>query len=217
MLFNWGENECLRAWTISPNGTTQFVAKSHEVASEKAGGKGGMPGGLLAVSSNGSTPGTGIVWSLAPMFGDANRHVVQGILRAYDAEALDPMPNTDGTPRLKLLWDSRHIPGNKFNHSKFCPPVIADGRILVPTYDGRVDVYGLRQTRNRTAARPTNFTRNSPGLVARRGAGSCRRSELVTRDRDPVPSKAGSWDAAASPCSARRAWRGRHRRPAGSC
>ena len=46
------------------------------------------------------------------------------------------------TPRLKLLWDSDRA-GVTFNYSKFCPPVVADGRLLVSTYDGRVDVYAL--------------------------------------------------------------------------
>jgi outer membrane protein assembly factor BamB len=144
MLFCWGENECLRAWTINAAGTVTFVAKSTEVASANApGNKGGMPGGLLAISSNGATPNTGIIWALAPISGDANQHVVEGILRAYDASVLDRMNNADGTPRLKLLWDSKHLPGNTFNHCKFCPPVIANGKVFVPTYDGRVDVYGL--------------------------------------------------------------------------
>jgi len=102
-----------------------------------------MPGGFPVVTSNGATPNTGIIWSTAPISGDANKHVVEGILRAYDATALDPNRNADGTPRLKLLWDSKHIPGNTFNHNKFCPPVVADGKVFVPTYDGRVDVYGL--------------------------------------------------------------------------
>ena len=52
------------------------------------------------------------------------------------------MPNADGTPRLKLLWDSTHIPGNHFNHCKFCPPVVANGKVFAPTYNGRIDVYG---------------------------------------------------------------------------
>jgi len=107
------------------------------------GGKGGMPGGFLVVTSNGSTPNTGIVWATAPVSNDANKFVVEGILRAYDATALDVHPNADGTPRLRLLWDSKHIPGNTFNFSKFCPPVAVDGRVLVPTYSGRVDVYTL--------------------------------------------------------------------------
>jgi hypothetical protein len=143
MLFNWGENECLRAWKIDGTGKAMFVAKSAEVASEGMPGKGGMPGGILAVSSNGKTPNTGIVWATAPISNDANKNVVEGILRAYDASNLDPVRNTDGSPRLKLLWDSKHIPGNQFNFSKFCPPMVADGKVFVPTYDGRVDVYSL--------------------------------------------------------------------------
>jgi outer membrane protein assembly factor BamB len=142
-LFVWGENESLRAWTVSTGGQTSFRAKSAEVASAGMGGKGGMPGGFPVISANGTKPNTGIVWATAPIHGDANRFVVPGILRAYDATNLDPVKNLDGTPRLKLLWDSTHIPGNTFNHSKFCAPIVADGKVFVPTYDGRVDVYGL--------------------------------------------------------------------------
>jgi hypothetical protein len=146
MLFCWGENESLRAWTIDRTGTTTFVAKSAEVASAGTAGKGGMPGGFLLVTSNGGNPNTGIVWATAPISDDANKHVVDGILRAYDATALDPVTNADGTPRLKLLWDSTHIPGNTFKFSKFCPPVVADGKVLVATYEGRVDIYQLPGT-----------------------------------------------------------------------
>lgn len=143
MLFCWGENETLRAWTIDTAGKTTFVAKSAEVASAGMGGRGGMPGGFPIVTSNGNNPNTGIVWATAPISQDANRWVVDGILRAYDATALDPLNNADGTPRLKLLWHSDHIPGNTFKFSKFCPPVVADGKVLVATYEGRVDIYEL--------------------------------------------------------------------------
>jgi outer membrane protein assembly factor BamB len=101
-----------------------------------------MPGGTLALSSNGQAPGTGTVWTLAPVDGDANHGVVEGIARAYDATTLDATPNDPQTPKLKLLWDSRQA-GVTFNHSKFCPPVVADGRLFVPTYDHRVDMYML--------------------------------------------------------------------------
>jgi len=141
MLFDWGENENLRAWTIDAAGKVTFVAKSGESASAGMGGLGGMPGGFVTVSSNGAHPDTGIIWATAPISGDANRHVVEGILRAYDATALDPINNSDGTVRLKLLWDSKHIPNNSFNFSKFCPAFVADGKVIVPTYDGRVDIY----------------------------------------------------------------------------
>lgn len=142
MLFCWGENEHLRAWKIDQTGKVTFLAKSAETASAGAGGKGGMPGGMLTLSSNDGQPDTGIIWALAPVSGDANTAVVPGILRAYDATKLDPVPNADGTPRLKLLWDSTHIPGNSFHYCKFCPPVVAHGKVFAPTYDGRIDVYG---------------------------------------------------------------------------
>jgi outer membrane protein assembly factor BamB len=143
MLFCWGENETLRAWKVDGSGKVTFLAKSAEVASAGLGGKGGMPGGFPVVTSNGATPNTGIVWTIAPISGDANHHIVPGILRAHDATTFDPAGNRDGTARLKLLWDSTHIPGNTFNLSKFCPPVVVDGKVFVPTYDGRVDVYEL--------------------------------------------------------------------------
>jgi hypothetical protein len=30
-----------------------------------------------------------------------------------------------------------------FKYSKFCPPVVAYGKLLVPTFDGQVGVYEL--------------------------------------------------------------------------
>jgi outer membrane protein assembly factor BamB len=159
MLFTWGENESLRAWILEPDsGKVTFVGRGAEVASARLASSadksiGGMPGGMLAVSSNGKTPHTGIVWALAPRNGDANRGTednspgsfrgaVEGIARAYDATELDPNPIDQKTPRLKLLWSSADA-GVTFNHAKFCTPVVADGRLFVPTADGRVDLYML--------------------------------------------------------------------------
>jgi outer membrane protein assembly factor BamB len=158
MLFVWGENETLRAWTIDTSGKVTFVAKSAEVASAGLGGKGGMPGAFLAVTSDHANADTGIVWAVAPLSHDANRFVVEGIVRAYDASALDPVGNSDGTPRLKLLWDSKHIPNNSFKFSKFCPPVVADGKLFIPTYDGHVDIYTLA-TSPQAGPLPTNAQR----------------------------------------------------------
>jgi outer membrane protein assembly factor BamB len=147
MVFTWGENESLRAWKLDPNtGVLTFAGKGAEIASAAAAaspqGIGGMPGGMLALSSNGTNPNTGIVWALAPIDGDANHDPVPGIARAYDATNLDPTPIDPFTPRLKLLWDSTRA-GVGFTFSKFCTPVVADGKLFVPTYDGRVDVYML--------------------------------------------------------------------------
>jgi outer membrane protein assembly factor BamB len=141
---------------LEQDGTATFLAKSAEIASARMGGKGGMPGGFLAISANGNTPNTGIAWTLTPLFLDANSQVVEGILRAYDATNFDPIKNSDGTPRLKLLWDSTHINGNKFDHCKFCPPIVTDGKVFAPTYNGRVDVYGLAHA---PSPKPTSASR----------------------------------------------------------
>jgi hypothetical protein len=133
MLFDWGENENLRAWTLDANGKPGFLAHSQEVASSGVGGLGGMPGGMLTVSAKAGQTHTGIVWATAPINGDANKHIVAGILRAYDATQFDG-------DKLKLLWDSHQFP---FTYDKFCPPVVADGRVIVATYDGHVDIYKL--------------------------------------------------------------------------
>jgi hypothetical protein len=147
MLFVWGENESLRAWKFDDQtGTLTFFGRSAEIASAQLAsdpkGMGGMTGGMLTLSSNGKVPETGIVWATAPVNGDANHDVVEGRARAYDATRVDPVSIDANTPRLKLLWDSSQS-GVTFNFSKFCPPVVADGRLLVTTYDGRVDIYGL--------------------------------------------------------------------------
>jgi outer membrane protein assembly factor BamB len=149
MAFCWGENENLRAWTVESSGKVTFQAKSHEEASAFSQNPGGMPGGLLTLSANGSNPHTGIVWATVPLkglsngqdnHGDANQHVVEGILFAFDATEFGT--NADRSKFLKMLWNSQTIPANTFKFSKFCPPVVANGKVYVTTYDGRVDVYG---------------------------------------------------------------------------
>jgi outer membrane protein assembly factor BamB len=146
MLFCWGENGNLRAWHIDAHGVVTFAAAGPEVASGLGpgpSGLGGMPGGMLCLSADGDTPHTAVVWGLAPRDGDANMQVTPGILRAYDATQFDTNP--DGSKKLRLLWDTQNF-GNavNFNHNKFGVPVVANGKVYVPTYDGRVDVYALR-------------------------------------------------------------------------
>ena len=149
MLFCWGENANLRAWTIDAAGKVTFQAMSHEEASAFSANPGGMPGGLLTLSADGANKHTGVVWATVPLKGlssgqdnngDANLHVVEGLLFAFDAT--DFGTNPGGSKFLKMLWNSHMIPGNTFHFSKFCPPVVADGKVYVTTYDGRVDVYG---------------------------------------------------------------------------
>lgn len=143
MLFTWGENGTLRAFSLDPSDRIQLLAHGSDVASADLANPalnslGGMPGGMLAASSNGGRDG--IIWATAPTIGDANREVTVGVARAYDASNFDSsVRNPDGVPQLRKIWQS-----SEFVYSKFCPPVVADGRLIVPTYEGRVDVYILK-------------------------------------------------------------------------
>ena len=89
-----------------------------------------MPGGLLGVSSNGTTPGTGIVWALVPANGDANScRGVKGMLMAFDAEDV-----------TKELWRSQRKDAANSDTkdsfgllARFNPPTIANGKVFVGT------------------------------------------------------------------------------------
>jgi outer membrane protein assembly factor BamB len=161
VLFVWGENAPLRSWSLKPDGQITFLGESLETSSAFAEIYNAMPGGMITLSANGGS--AGIVWGSVPVKGtwnehsrddsgpqnqgNANQQIVEGVLRAYDATAFDgKTPN--GNPRIKLLWQNTN-PGTpqagdaRYTYSKFCPPVVADGRVLLATYDGRIIVFGL--------------------------------------------------------------------------
>jgi outer membrane protein assembly factor BamB len=93
-----------------------------------------MPGGMLTLSADGGNDG--IVWATAPLDGDANKEVVAGAVRAYDATRFDPDPDPHKPPRLRKIWQY-----SGFSYGKFVPPFVADGKLFVPTYDGQIHVF----------------------------------------------------------------------------
>jgi hypothetical protein len=140
ILYVWGENECLKAYNIdfATKRITSFRGQGTQVASgNNMAAPGGMPGGRLVVSSNGTTPGTGVVWGVYPVKGDANSTVVHGELVAYDATAA-----ING--KLKQLFHSDAKPANNMgNFAKYSTPVVANGKVYVGTFSKKVVQYGL--------------------------------------------------------------------------
>jgi len=127
-VFCWAENSPLRAWSADAQGL-HYLATGNEYASAAAPvPPGGMPGGMMAFSANDGKDG--ILWATVPD-GDANRQVTTGRLLAYDA-------GNFFNGKITLLWQSP-----QFVYNKFDPPVVNGGRVYVPTYDGRVDVWGM--------------------------------------------------------------------------
>ncbi len=137
-LFVWGENSQLHAWTMSPAGNLTYLAQGNETASPNSqGGHGGMPGGFCTLSSNNNQVGTALLWCTVPD-GDANAEITGGRLLCYDPEDLVTNPN--GSKTLRVLWDSQNF-GIQFVYNKFDPPIVWNGRVYVPNYNGGVDIY----------------------------------------------------------------------------
>jgi hypothetical protein len=137
-IFVWGENSQLHAWTMAPSGAMKYLAQGAETASiESLGSPGGMPGGFCTLSSNANKVNTAVVWCSIP-YGDANSRITNGRLIAYDPETL--LTNGDGSKSLKVLWDSQRW-GLAYVYNKFMAPMVYNGMVYLPNYNGGVDVY----------------------------------------------------------------------------
>jgi hypothetical protein len=95
---------------------------------------GGMPGGISSVSANGTNAGTGILWVSHQYSGDANQAVRPGILRAYDGQNI-------GTE----IWNTQMVPARDAvgQFAKYVPPTIANGKVYLATFSGKLNVYGV--------------------------------------------------------------------------
>jgi hypothetical protein len=139
VVYVWGENERLKAYNFdfATKRIASFRGEGTQIASGNMDPPGGMPGGRLVVSSNGTTAGTGVVWGVYPVQGNANSAVVHGALVAYDATAV-----TNGV--LKQLFHSDAKPANDMgNFAKYSTPVVANGKVYVGTFSNKVVEYGL--------------------------------------------------------------------------
>jgi hypothetical protein len=145
-IYAWGENNPLKAFKFAQG---KFQDVDHPALSGFRPPE-GMPGGMLAVSANGNKAGTGIVWAVVPVDGDANQQRgVKGIILALDAQDV-----------TRTLWTSEQAPQRDRLglFPKFVPPTIANGKVFVATYgdDEPRRVYGDGPT----PARPTTFPKN---------------------------------------------------------
>jgi PQQ enzyme repeat len=140
MHFVGGENSALRVWTLSANGSSTYQAGSNEIASPLSPRPpGGMPGWSITLAANNGVDG--IIVAMIP-YKDSNMVLSPGRFLVYDAQNF--ATNPDGSKRLQVIWDSENWgPDHAFTHPKFNRPIVWDSRIYRPTYDGRIDVYGL--------------------------------------------------------------------------
>ncbi len=140
-LFVHGENNTIHAFSET-NGhfSAAPVARGTATASFGTASPGGMPGGILSLSANDTS--NAILWS-NEAFGNlpsdpaANIAPTPNILRAYEV-------STAGTGTLQPIWNSEAEPNDRVGAAtKYAPPLIADGKVYMATYDNQVVVYGL--------------------------------------------------------------------------
>jgi hypothetical protein len=132
LLYDWAISDALKAFLF--NGATFATVPS---------AKGSVtnqiyPGGILTLSANGDTPGTGVLWATVAASGNAEGNPpVPGELYAFDA----------GNVAQELWNSSLNAAHDSFgNFAKFVPPVVANGRVYVATWSQQVAVYGLVAT-----------------------------------------------------------------------
>jgi hypothetical protein len=127
MLFLWCETDVPKAF--------QFTGRllhpvPHAVGSVVSRGS---PGGAITISSDGKKPSTGILWATVAEGRSADQGNAPGVLRAFNAETLKEIWNSEGQVNRDRLGTL----------VKFVPPLVAAGKVYVPNYDNAVNVYGL--------------------------------------------------------------------------
>ena len=123
LLYVHGSNDVLKAFQFT-NGTFNTTPVAESTTTRP------YPGGVLAVSSNGSTGG--ILWATTPDSA-TNNGPSTGELRAFNALTLTELWDSN----LNSSRDSLGV------FAKFSAPTVVNGKVYVATFSNQVVVYGL--------------------------------------------------------------------------
>jgi outer membrane protein assembly factor BamB len=132
-------------------------------------------GAMMSLSSNGTTPATGILWATSPIGGSA--------LYALNPDTLQVLWSSNVYARDSLVFGSRYH-----------PPVIANGKVYVGTFAHAVSVFGLRTNAHVTGYFDQHGTEfvfyvdasvNTQALSC--GSGGCWRQSTVDSTGDICP------------------------------
>src|SRR4051812_35102954 len=125
VVYIWPKNDVLKAYCRTPGREVPLLCMQGAVLSREVRGS-------VALSANGSTHGSGILWASIPGSQEDINGEVGGFLGAYDAETLNE------------IWTSEQNPARDRagRLAPFVPPVVANGRVYMANMDGSVIVYG---------------------------------------------------------------------------
>jgi hypothetical protein len=125
VLYVWDRRDVLRAFNFVNN---RFVTTAAAVSAVQPGQTGGP-----SVSANGSEVSSGIVWATTTQ-SPRSAGQIPGTLRAFRAsDVSQEIYNSDMNSARDALGD----------FTKMAPPVVANGKVYVPTQGKTVSVYGL--------------------------------------------------------------------------
>jgi hypothetical protein len=129
LLYLWAANDTLKAFSFTGGLLSTVPAYQNTSLA-------GFPGGgALAVSANGSTAGTGILWATMSTQ-SSSTSAVPGMLRAFDASNV-----------ATELWNSDlNVADRLGNLAKFVNPAVANGKVYMATASDQLAVYGLKST-----------------------------------------------------------------------
>jgi hypothetical protein len=126
VLYVWDRGDHLRAYRFVND---RFAPAASSTSKQKHPVTGGP-----SVSSNGGDMASGIVWAVTTTVSDGGVQA-PGTLRAFLAtDVSQEIYNSDASAGQDALG----------NITKFAPPVVANGKVYVPTHSNEVAVYGLK-------------------------------------------------------------------------
>lgn len=125
LLYVWDRGDRLRGY--------RFAAGRFETTPFSVGARPAVMTGGPALSADGGDLDSGIVWAVT-VDADASAQLVPGTLRAFPATDLSrELYNSDANGARDALG----------LFTKFATPVVANGKVYVPTHSNRISVYGL--------------------------------------------------------------------------
>jgi len=148
-LYGFAERDSLKAFSFNGSqfNTTPVSQSTFAVPT----GSSNDP--AMSISSNNAIPGTGIVWAAFSADGVADGKAHPGVFYAFDAADVS-----------QVLWNSNQNSTRDAvgNWAKWNPPVVANGKVYLGTYDNSVDVYGLLSTGPNSIAATAGTLQSTP-------------------------------------------------------
>jgi hypothetical protein len=126
ILYEWGRGYYSVAYQF--NGSS-FNTTALMEGTDAANAAGGANEPAMAISADGTTPGTGILWASMSVSGLSDGQSYQGVLSAYNAST------------LSRLWSSEdnHARDDLGGWGKWSPPTVANGKVYISSF-GNVDL-----------------------------------------------------------------------------